>query len=126
MADTSKKTIKKSGDKSSTTVTRITATDSRPSKKAVSSTTEPKAKKKVTSAKATSTATPAKEGGKNPLRGLAGYFAGAWHELRQVRWPNRKATWQLTVAVLIFTAFFAVLVLLLDTLFKFLFEQVLA
>jgi preprotein translocase SecE subunit len=61
----------------------------------------------------------------NPLALIGGYFAGAWYELKQVRWPNRKATWGLTAAVLGFTAFFVILVLVLDALFKYLFEIIL-
>ena len=60
-----------------------------------------------------------------PLIALGRYFKGAWVELRQVRWPTRGATWSLTGAVLLFTAFFVVLVLLLDAGFKYLFEQIL-
>lgn len=51
-----------------------------------------------------------------------GYFKGAWIELKQVRWPNRKATWSLTFAVIMFTLFFTALVLLLDAGFKYLFD----
>lgn len=53
-----------------------------------------------------------------------GYFKGAWYELKQVRWPDRKATWSMTLAVIIFTAFFVVLVLLLDAGFKYLFDLI--
>ncbi|MBC7868794.1 preprotein translocase subunit SecE [Candidatus Saccharibacteria bacterium] len=53
------------------------------------------------------------------------YFKGAWYELRQVRWPDRKQTWGLTAAVMIFSAFFIVLIVLLDALFKYLFEIIL-
>ena len=60
-----------------------------------------------------------------PARATGGYFKGAWTELRQVRWPNRRATWSLTLAVLIYTAFFVVVVLLLDALFKYMFELIL-
>ena len=60
-----------------------------------------------------------------PLVSIGGYFKGAWFELRQVRWPNRRATWSLTGAVLLFTGFFVVLILLLDVLFKYLFEIIL-
>jgi preprotein translocase SecE subunit len=60
-----------------------------------------------------------------PLVSIAGYFAGAWYELKQVRWPNRRATWGMTAAMLGFTAFFVVLVLLLDALFKYLFDIIL-
>lgn len=61
-----------------------------------------------------------------PILAVAGYFKGAWYELRQVRWPNRRATWSLTGAVIAFTAFFVVLILLLDVLFKYVFELILA
>lgn len=60
-----------------------------------------------------------------PLKATGGYFKGAWQELRQVRWPTRKATWSLTLAMLAFTAFFVVVVLLLDALFKYLFQLIL-
>lgn len=97
---------------SATKVTRITASDSvSPAVKTTKITQEPSQSKKTNR--------------KNPIVAIAGYFAGAWYELRQVRWPNRKATWGLTLAVLIFTAFFMVLILLLDALFKYLFELIL-
>lgn len=56
---------------------------------------------------------------------FGGYFKGAWFELRQVRWPNRKATWSLTLAVILFTAFFFLLIVLLDAGFKQLFNLIL-
>lgn len=63
--------------------------------------------------------------GAGVFRAIGGYFKGAWVELRQVRWPTRRATWSLTGAVLAYSAFFVVLVLLLDAAFKYLFELVL-
>ena len=90
------------------TVTRITATDTSPKK----------APKKADAQEAPQ---PKKRMG-NPFAAVGGYFKGAWYELRQVRWPNRRATWSLTMAVVLFTAGFAVLILLLDALFKYLFE----
>lgn len=60
-----------------------------------------------------------------PFIATGNYFRGAWYELRQVRWPNRRATWGLTAAVLGFTAFFVILILLLDALFKYLFQLIL-
>ena len=57
-----------------------------------------------------------------PLKAIGEYFRGAWYELRQVRWPDRTATWQMTGALLAFTAFIATVILLLDALFKYLFE----
>lgn len=50
------------------------------------------------------------------------YFIGAWRELKQVRWPDRKATWSLTLAVIVYSIFFFVLVIVLDALFKYLFD----
>lgn len=61
----------------------------------------------------------------NPFRSIGGYFKGAWHELRQVHWPNRSATWGLTIAVIIFSLFFALLILGLDTAFSYLFKEIL-
>lgn len=78
---------------------------------------EPKAEKKVK--------TERKKRSFGPLGSFLGYFKGAWLELRQVRWPTRRATWGLTGAVLAFTAFFVIFITALDTLFKFLFEQIL-
>lgn len=60
-----------------------------------------------------------------PAKATGGYFKGAWTELRQVRWPNRRATWSMTFAVLLYTTFFVILVLLLDAGFKYFFELML-
>ena len=60
-----------------------------------------------------------------PFRAIGSYFKGAWVELRLVRWPTRRATWGMTGAVLAYSAFFVVLVLLLDAGFKYLFELIL-
>lgn len=70
------------------------------------------------------TVRPASVSGPGPLVRIGGYFKGAWQELRAVRWPNRRNTWGLTLAVLGFTAFFIVLILLVDAAFQFLFKQV--
>ena len=50
------------------------------------------------------------------------YFIGAWRELKQVRWPDRKATWSLTFAVVAYSVFFFLLVIALDAVFKYLFD----
>ena len=42
------------------------------------------------------------------------YFKNSWRELKEVKWPNRKETWQLTVAVFIFSTIFGVLITLTD------------
>lgn len=126
---------KKSSNKSANTtkVTRISATDSQSkAAKATSSKSKASAKAKMVKGKTTaksagsklpkSTQQVAERSKTNPLVAIAGYFKGAWFELTQVRWPNRRTTWGLTAAVILFSAFFVVLVVLLDTLFGKLFN----
>lgn len=60
-----------------------------------------------------------------PFRVVGGYFKGAWVELRQVRWPGRGATWSLTLAVILFSLFFALVIVGLDWVFSYLFKEVL-
>lgn len=43
-----------------------------------------------------------------------GYFRGAWQEVRQVTWPNRKETRQLTTAVFLFALVFSLLITVID------------
>lgn len=59
------------------------------------------------------------------LRAFGGYFAGSYRELRQVKWPKRRAAWSLTLAVLVFTAVLVVFILSLDYGFEQLFKKVL-
>lgn len=58
------------------------------------------------------------------LKAIGGYFSGSYQELKQVKWPNRRATWSLTFAVIIFTLVFVGLILSLDYAFDLLFKQV--
>ena len=116
MATKAKKSVPK---KSATTkVTRIAATD-----------TQKPATKKVVKKSTTKKIAPLPtdepvriHGFVGMLRAIGGYFRGAWYELKQVSWPSRKATWSLTAAMIGFTGFFVVVILLLDALFKYLFE----
>lgn len=55
-----------------------------------------------------------------PFCAFGRYLKESWQEIRQVRWPNRKATWKMVLAVIIYTAIFLVFILLLDLLFQFL------
>ncbi|MBQ2695395.1 preprotein translocase subunit SecE [Candidatus Saccharibacteria bacterium] len=57
-----------------------------------------------------------------PFVYLGRYIRGAWRELRQVRWPNRKTTWKMVLAVLVYTALFVVIITLLDMFFSWLFS----
>jgi preprotein translocase SecE subunit len=101
-----------------TKVTRITASDDAPLKDAKASV---KKAAKLSKKKETQKDTQRKTR-RNPFRGIAEYFKGAWYELKQVRWPTRGATWSLTLAVLAFTVFVGVLIVLLDLLFNYLFN----
>ena len=116
---------------SKTTVHRIKATGDAPKKanksaktkdinaKETIKTTETKVSKKPKTVKTT------KKSPKNTLSAVGGYFKGAWHELKLVRWPTRSATWAMTVAVLAFTFIFVIVILLLDAGFNWAFEQIL-
>ena len=57
-----------------------------------------------------------------PFVALGRYIRDSWQELRLVRWPDRKATWKMTLAVLVYCAIMMIFVLLLDTLFTYLFN----
>ena len=60
-----------------------------------------------------------------PFVALGRYLRNSWRELRQVRWPTRKATWKMTLAVLVYCAIFIVFIMLLDALFTFIFDLLL-
>ncbi len=101
-----------------TKVTRISASDdTKPAKKPKSASVAKKAAQVKTA--------PRTKRSYGILGRVGGYFKGAWVELRQVHWPTRRATWGLTLAVLMFSAFFVVFITLLDAGFKFVFEQIL-
>lgn len=60
-----------------------------------------------------------------PFRAFGRYIRDSWREIRQVRWPNRKATWKMVLAVIVYTAIFVVLLVLLDLFFEFIFSKIL-
>ncbi len=60
-----------------------------------------------------------------PFVALFRYLHESWLELRQVRWPNRKATWKMVLAVVVYTALFVVIISLLDLFFSWLFNLIL-
>ena len=60
-----------------------------------------------------------------PFRKIGSYIHASWQELRQVRWPNRKMTWKLVSAVIIYTVLFSVVIMLLDAGFTLLFNNLL-
>ena len=72
---------------------------------------------------------PEKEGKKvfilfRPFVALGRYLRDSWREIRQVRWPNRKATWKMVLAVLVYTALFVLIISLLDLFFTWLFSLI--
>ena len=107
------------------TVTRIKASED-----ISSATSKKQAAKKPAVKPAAATKTqktrkkPSAKGFARPFVAIGQYFAGSWYELKQVRWPTRKATWSLTLAVLMYSAFFTVLVLALDAVFKLIFDLI--
>lgn len=60
-----------------------------------------------------------------PFVALGRYLRDSWKEIRQVRWPNRKATWKMVIAVLVYTALFMLIISLLDLFFRFIFNLIL-
>lgn len=109
----------KQGKSTETTkVHRIEATDDTPrkTKKNQPSTTKETEKKPAVKA-ATSH--------ENIFTATGRYFKGAWEELKQVRWPNRKNTWEMTLAIILFTLAFLTFILLIDAGFNWAFEQIL-
>lgn len=120
---------KPSKTKSETTVTRIKASDSDTSSKDVKPTKVAAKKitadKKPKSEKANDTTRIKEPGRGNVFVRMWTYFKGAWTELRLVRWPDRKATWGMTGALLAFTIFFVVIILVLDYGFSELFKLIL-
>ncbi len=56
-----------------------------------------------------------------PFVYLGRYIRDSWREIRQVRWPSRKATWKLVLAIFVYTGIFIALIVLLDMLFTWIF-----
>ena len=61
-----------------------------------------------------------------PFVYLGRYLRDSWRELRQVRWPNRKATWKMVLAVIVYTALFMIIITLLDMFFSWIFSLLLS
>ena len=115
----SKSTKKKTVSDSTTTVTRKAKNSSKVVKVD---------KKQKTTKKAPASDSKKKKSRRkiaNPIVGLINYFKGAWYELTQVSWPTRKSTWGMTFAVIGYSAFFVVLILIADAGFNNLFDLIL-
>ena len=59
-----------------------------------------------------------------PFVYLGRYIKESWQEVRLVRWPTRKATWKLVLAIFIYTGLFIAIIMLLDAFFTWLFSIV--
>ena len=92
--------------------------------------------KTATKAEADAAAKPKKAGKKHktpkfirvvtkPFRAFGRYLRDSWGELRQVRWPSRKATWKLTLAVIVYCGILIAIIMGLDLLFTELFGWIL-
>ncbi len=118
-------------------ITRIKAKDA--PKEKPEGEPEPKAEPKKTpdtesKAKKASKEKPAKSQPKNPgkkpfilIRPFVYFFRylrDSWHEIRQVRWPSRKATWKLFFAIIIYTLLIGAIIMLLDVFFTWLFNLI--
>ncbi|HRC28156.1 MAG TPA: preprotein translocase subunit SecE [Candidatus Saccharimonas sp.] len=111
----------KANNNDSARITRISASDTSSSSRKTKKT--PKATPKATR---NSKQEPATAGRRvvNPFRPVVRYVKGAWYELRQVRWPDRRSTWGMTGALIAFTVFFLVVIILLDAGFQQLFKLI--
>ncbi len=59
------------------------------------------------------------------LKAVGAYFKGSFQELKQVKWPTRRAAWGFTVAVILFTVALSGYILALDYGFEQLFKKIL-
>ena len=99
----------KSKQKSQSHITRITAGDkaAKPKKPSILATAKELAGRTQTEKSNTKTARPSgaktktasktsksknSKSRRNPLSAITGYFRGAWQEIKQVRWPDRRST----------------------------------
>ena len=60
-----------------------------------------------------------------PFVAIGRYFRDSFREVRQVRWPDRKTTWKMTISVILYVILIAAVIMLLDALFTFMFNKLL-
>ncbi|MBR3263939.1 preprotein translocase subunit SecE [Candidatus Saccharibacteria bacterium] len=114
-------------------ITRIKASDSGKPKKDIKESGAKPEKPVKQPKKAEPTAKSAKKESKTgkkpfilirPLVYFGRYLRDSWREIRQVRWPSRKATWKLFFAILIYTLLFGAIIMLLDVFFTWIFNTI--
>jgi preprotein translocase, secE subunit len=129
----------KSKQKSQSRITRITAGDkaAKPKKPSILATAKELAGRAQTEKSNAKTARPSgaktktaaskpknSKSHRNPLSAITGYFRGAWQEIKQVRWPDRRSTWGMVGALIVFTAALFLVIILLDYGFAWLFKLI--
>lgn len=121
----------KSKQKSQNRITRITAGDkaAKPKKPSILATAKELAGRTQAEKSSTKTKTAASKpknskSRRNPLSTITGYFRGAWQEIKQVRWPDRRSTWGMVGALIVFTAALFLVIILLDYGFAWLFKLI--
>lgn len=131
----------KSKQKSQSHITRITAGDkaTKPKKPSILATAKELAGRAQAEKSNTKTARPSgaktkttsktgklknSKSRRNPLSAITGYFRGAWQEIKQVRWPDRRSTWGMVGALIVFTAALFLVIILLDYGFAWLFKLI--
>ena len=60
-----------------------------------------------------------------PFVAFGRYIRDAFREIRQVRWPSRKDTWKMVLAVFVYTLLFIALITVLDLFFTWIFKLIL-
>ena len=131
----------KSKQKSQSHITRITAGDkaAKPKKPSILATAKELAGRAQTEKSSAKTARPSgaktktasktskpknSKSRRNPLSAITSYFRGAWQEIKQVRWPDRRSTWGMVGALIVFTAALFLVIILLDYGFAWLFKLI--
>lgn len=106
--------------KKSSKLTRIKAQASTKAKNSLLARAEKKVNKTSDQAKRQAKQEQPAKAKKN--KGLIAYIKGSFREIRLVKWPGRKETWSMTLAVLIYGIIIAAVVLLLDNLYNWSFK----
>ena len=124
----SKKKVAKKSDEPAEITRKVTVKAKNSENKKVR-TKDRKEAKKLARAEKKAARKAAREGKKpfilfRPFVAFGHYIRDSFREVRQVRWPDRKATWKLVLSVVIYVVIIAVFIMLLDMLFTYLFNLV--
>ncbi|MDO4271777.1 MAG: preprotein translocase subunit SecE [Candidatus Saccharibacteria bacterium] len=59
-----------------------------------------------------------------PFVAISRYIRDSWRELRRVEWPSRRATWKMTLGVILFCVFIGAFILICDWASQWLIQEV--